>query len=297
MKGALPPSSSDTFFTCPAHWRISSLPTSVEPVKPSLRTIGLEVSSPPIAGASSASPVTIERTPGGSPAPSARTATASAESGVCSAGFSTIVQPAASAGADFRVGIAAGKFQGVIPAVTPTASFVTTIRLSGHGVGVGAPSARFASPGPPPTALFVSPAPMGGTSATTSPVAGLSTANVAPESASTHVPPTYAWRRRRSLSTVAMRETIVDALADARSFSRAAPTPPRRRLPGARGLPVEQPTQFRHVSPAPNGHDAGLSPEIPDRVVPRDTRPRRRLPAARGLPVEQPTQFRHLSLA
>ena len=107
-----------------------SFPTSVEPVNPSLRTSGLDVSSPPIAGASSAAPVTTEKTPGGTPASSARAAIASAQSGVCSAGFSTIVQPAASAGADFRVGIAAGKFHGVIPAVTPTASFVTTTRRS-----------------------------------------------------------------------------------------------------------------------------------------------------------------------
>ena len=41
MKGALPPSSSDTFFTVPAHCSISSLPTSVDPVKLSLRTVGV----------------------------------------------------------------------------------------------------------------------------------------------------------------------------------------------------------------------------------------------------------------
>ena len=145
MKGALPPSSSETFFTWSAHWRIRSFPTSVEPVKPSLRTSGFDVSSPPIAGASSASPVTTEKTPGGTPASSASAAIASAESGVCSAGLSTIVQPTASAGADFRVTIADGKFHGVIPAVTPTGSRVTTIRLSGHGEGMTAPSSRFAS--------------------------------------------------------------------------------------------------------------------------------------------------------
>src|SRR4051794_41531078 len=33
MNGALPPSSSETFLICPAHWAMSSLPTSVEPVK------------------------------------------------------------------------------------------------------------------------------------------------------------------------------------------------------------------------------------------------------------------------
>ncbi len=64
---------------------------------------------------------------------------ASAESGVCSAGFSTIVQPAASAGAALRVTIAAGKFQGVIPAVTPTGCFVTRMRRSGVGCGIVSP--------------------------------------------------------------------------------------------------------------------------------------------------------------
>jgi hypothetical protein len=49
------------------------------------------------------------------------------------------VHPAASAGADFRVGIAAGKFHGVIPAVTPTGSFVTTMRRSGENVGIVSP--------------------------------------------------------------------------------------------------------------------------------------------------------------
>src|SRR6267378_6403783 len=47
MNGALPPNSSDNFLTVPAHCCISNLPTSVEPVKVSLRTIGFEVSSPP----------------------------------------------------------------------------------------------------------------------------------------------------------------------------------------------------------------------------------------------------------
>ena len=114
-------------------------------MKPSLRTSGLDVSSAPIAGASAASPVTTEKTPGGTPASSASAAIASAESGVCSAGFSTIVQPTASAGADFRVTIAEGKFQGVMPAVTPTGSRVARTRLSAHGDGIIAPSSRFAS--------------------------------------------------------------------------------------------------------------------------------------------------------
>jgi hypothetical protein len=118
---------------------MSNFPTSVDPVNPSLRTSGFDVSSRPIAGASSASPVTMLSTPAGSPASSPSRATARPDSGVCSAGFSTMVQPAASAGADLRVIIAAGKFQGVIPAVTPTGSFVTTIRRSGVGCGIVSP--------------------------------------------------------------------------------------------------------------------------------------------------------------
>src|SRR6267154_1759050 len=127
MNGALPPSSSETFLTVPAHCSINSLPISVEPVKVSLRTIGFEVISPPI---SVAPPVTQEKTPFGTPARSASSQSAKAEKGVAVAGFNTIVQPAARAGPHFLVIIAAGKFHGVIAAHTPIGSLVTTIRLS-----------------------------------------------------------------------------------------------------------------------------------------------------------------------
>ena len=50
MNGALPPSSSETFFTVDAHCAISSLPTSVEPVNENLRTSGFCVSSRPTFG-------------------------------------------------------------------------------------------------------------------------------------------------------------------------------------------------------------------------------------------------------
>ena len=53
-----------------------------------------------------------------------------AVSGVALAGFTMLVQPAASAGPSFRVIIAAGKFHGVIAAVTPTGCFSTRMRLS-----------------------------------------------------------------------------------------------------------------------------------------------------------------------
>ena len=51
MKGALPPSSSESFLTVGADSRISRRPTSVEPVKEILRTVGFAHSSPPISAA------------------------------------------------------------------------------------------------------------------------------------------------------------------------------------------------------------------------------------------------------
>ncbi len=136
MNGALPPSSSDTFLTVPAHCAIRTLPTSVEPVKEIFRTVTFEVSSPPI---SAAAPVTTLSTPAGTPARSASTASARAENGVCDAGFTTAVQPAASAGPTFLVIIAMGKFQGVMQPTTPIASLTTTMRLSRACEGIVSP--------------------------------------------------------------------------------------------------------------------------------------------------------------
>src|SRR5438477_8790657 len=76
MNGALPPSSSETFLTVLAHCAINCLPTSVEPVKVNLRTIGLVVSSLPIGPDD---PVTTLITPLGMPARSANSHKASAE--------------------------------------------------------------------------------------------------------------------------------------------------------------------------------------------------------------------------
>ena len=127
MKGALPPSSSPTFFTVPAAWRMRSLPTSVEPVKPTKRTAGCSHIALPIARES---PVSTLRTPGGKPARTASSASASAVSGVCPAGLTTAVQPTARAGATLRVIIAAGKFHGVIAATTPIGCRMTRMRES-----------------------------------------------------------------------------------------------------------------------------------------------------------------------
>lgn len=73
------------------------------------------------------SPVTTLKTPAGTLARCASPASARADSGVCSAGFATTVQPAAKAGPTLRVIVAEGKFHGVMAAHTPTGCF--TIRI------------------------------------------------------------------------------------------------------------------------------------------------------------------------
>ena len=67
-------------------------------------------------------------TPPGSPASSRISASASIDSGVCFAGFTTIVQPAAMAGPILRVPIAIGKFHGVIIRHGPTGCCMTSTR-------------------------------------------------------------------------------------------------------------------------------------------------------------------------
>jgi len=66
--------------------------------------------------------VTTLNAPGGKPACSNRAAKASVDAGECSEGLTTIVQPAASAGATFQVISSSGEFHGVIAATTPTGS-------------------------------------------------------------------------------------------------------------------------------------------------------------------------------
>ena len=61
------------------------------------------------------------------------------------AGLITWVQPAASAGAALRVIMAAGKFQGVTAAVTPTGCLIRMMRLSFEWAGTVSPYTRRAS--------------------------------------------------------------------------------------------------------------------------------------------------------
>ncbi len=132
----------DSRFRVGAHWAIRVRPTSVDPVKDSLRIRCDEVSAGPI---TRLSPVTTLNTPGGTPACSASSARARALKGVAEAGLSTTVQPAAKAGATLRVIMAAGKFHGVIAATGPTGCLRVRMRSRPVGLGITAPSSRSAS--------------------------------------------------------------------------------------------------------------------------------------------------------
>ncbi len=116
MLAALPPSSIVSFLPLPATERRICLPTSVEPVNAILSTPGWATSAAPVSPA----PVTMFTTPSGSPACWHTCASSSAVSGVVSAGLSTQVLPAASAGASFHAAISSGKFHGMTWPATPT---------------------------------------------------------------------------------------------------------------------------------------------------------------------------------
>ena len=119
MFGDLPPSSSETCARCDAAPVITAEPTAVEPVNATLSTPGCSASGAPQSGPK---PVTTLNTPGGKPASSTSLANSSVEAGACSAGLTTNVQPAASAGASFHDINRIGEFQGVIAPTTPTGS-------------------------------------------------------------------------------------------------------------------------------------------------------------------------------
>jgi hypothetical protein len=72
-------------------------------------------------------------TPAGTPQPASRSARSSIVSGVCWAGLTTIVQPAAIAGPILRVPMARGKFHGVTMNVGPTGCFIVTSRVAPFG--------------------------------------------------------------------------------------------------------------------------------------------------------------------
>ena len=88
--------------------------------------------------------MTTLRTPSGSPASRAIFSNAIAVSGVSSAGFSTTVLPAASAGAIFQEAIASGKFQGTIRPTTPSGS--RNVKSMPPATGIVWPSSRSGAP-------------------------------------------------------------------------------------------------------------------------------------------------------
>jgi hypothetical protein len=105
MFGDFPPSSSVTRFSVSAPLFMMILPTSRDPVNPTLSTRGVATSGAP---AVSPNPVITFSTPLGSPASSRILGISSGVSGVCSGGFRMTVHPAASAGATFCVAIIIG---------------------------------------------------------------------------------------------------------------------------------------------------------------------------------------------
>jgi len=104
MFGDLPPSSREIFFSVPAAPFMISRPTSALPVNAILSTSSCSTRAAPV----SPMPVTMFTTPGGRPASAKLDASSRTLSGVCSAGLSTIVQPAQIAGASFHVAISSG---------------------------------------------------------------------------------------------------------------------------------------------------------------------------------------------
>ena len=106
-------------------------PTSVEPVKHTLRTAGWVTKRSPT---TLPLPGRICRTPSGSPASRASSPMRSALSGVSSAGLSTTVLPAARAGAKPQPAMAMGKFQGTMTPTTPRGSWKVTSMPPGTGI-------------------------------------------------------------------------------------------------------------------------------------------------------------------
>ena len=139
--GDLPPSSSVTRLIVLAAPAAIERPTSVDPVKAILATSGCSTRRWPQVRPG---PTTTFSTPSGSPAAAAISAKRSAVSGVSSAGLSTTVLPAASAGPSFHAAIVSGKFQGTISPTTPSGS--RTVHACPPATGIVSPSRRSGAP-------------------------------------------------------------------------------------------------------------------------------------------------------
>ena len=136
-----PPSSRVRRLTCSAQPAMIRRPTSVEPVNTTLRTAGWVTKRSPTTEPLPGSTVS---TPSGRPASSASSPSRIAVSGVSSAGLSTTVLPAASAGAKPHAAIGMGKFQGTITPTTPRGSW--KVRLTPPWTGICRPESRSGAP-------------------------------------------------------------------------------------------------------------------------------------------------------
>src|SRR5215213_3236298 len=135
--GFLPPISSWTFL--PTARPCIPRPTLVEPVNERPLTRGLVTSASPTAPPG---PVTMFRTPSGSPASARMRTRAAAFREALPAGFTTRVLPQIRAGAIFHDGIASGKFHGVMRATTPRGSLIEVWLTPGRAEGGVMPGMR-----------------------------------------------------------------------------------------------------------------------------------------------------------
>jgi hypothetical protein len=119
--GDFPPSSRVTRFRFATAACATLAPVAVDPVNAILSTPGCAASASPVVRSQ---PVTTLSTPAGSPASCRISANTTVDAGECSDGLTTIVQPAASAGASLKVSSSSGEFHGVIAPTTPTGSRV-----------------------------------------------------------------------------------------------------------------------------------------------------------------------------
>ena len=126
-----PPSSRVTRFTCSAQPAITRLPICVDPVKTTLRTIGLVTNRSPT---TEPLPGNTWKTSSGSPASRPSSASRIAVSGVISAGLRTTVFPAANAGANAQPAIGIGKFHGTMTPTTPSGSLNVMFTPPGTGI-------------------------------------------------------------------------------------------------------------------------------------------------------------------
>ena len=134
--GAWPPNSSVQGLGPMLASRASSRPTPVEPVKVTLRMRGELIKW---VDTSEGTPNTTLSTPAGRPASAKACASTNEDMGVSSEGLSTMVQPAARAGAILRAGKMAGKFQGVKAATGPSGCGTTSCRVPRTRGGITRP--------------------------------------------------------------------------------------------------------------------------------------------------------------